>query len=280
MLVKPSLITSLSTNQRNLDDASLRISTGKRLNRASDDPSGFSRVMITNASISRSSVSLNVLERGMDRLDGRDQVLGSLIDVTQRFQELATMASSGLYKTQDILPEMQQLEKAALSMGNTRDASGFMFSGTADTQPFTTDAAGNASYNGTTTPFTINVEGVSISGSVNGTPLLQVFSAMRNVINRLESATPVTTADVGAVQTSSETILNMRTSAAAEASGAQAVINNITKRYDRERGEVDKLEKADMATEMVKLTEAQKQDEAILKVIAQHLNKRRLFDYI
>lgn len=280
MLVKPSLLTSMSINQRGLDEASLRISTGKRLNRASDDPSGFSRVMVTNASISRAGVSLNVLERGMDRLDGRDQVLGSLIDVNQRFQELATMASSGLYKTQDILPEMQQLEKAALSMGNTRDASGYMFSGTADTLPFTTDGAGNAVYNGTTTPFTINVEGVSISGSVNGTPLLQVFSAMRNVINKLETATPVTTADVGAVQSSGETVLNMRTAAAAEASGAKAVIDNITKRYDRERSEVDKLEKADMATEMVKLTEAQKQDEAILKVIAQHLNKRRLFDYI
>lgn len=280
MLVKPNLISAMAYTSRNIDDASLRISTGKRLNKASDDPSAFSRVMITQSSISKSGVHLNVLERGLDRLEARDQTLGSMMEVTQRFQELATMASSGLYKTEDILPEMQQLEKAAMSMGNTKDASGYMFSGTANVAPFSRDALQNIQYDGSTTPFTINVEGVSLSGSVDGTPLLQAFAAMRTVITALEGGTPVTTAMVGGVEAGAETILQMRTAAAAEVSGGQAVIDNITRRFDRERTEVDDLEKADMTTEMMALTEGEKQREAILKVISMHLNQRRLFDYI
>ena len=280
MLVKPNLISSMAYTNIGIDKASERISTGERLNRASDDPSAFSRVMVTQSSISRTSVSLNMLERGMDRLDARDQTIGSMQDTMQRFQELATMASSGLYKTADILPEMKQLEQAMFSLGNSKDASGYMFSGTADVKPFAPDVAGNAVYQGSVTPHTINVEGISISGSVDGTPMLASFASMRSVIANLEAGTPVTSAQVGAIESANETLLNMRTTAAAEGAGAQQVINSLTKRYDRERTEVDDLKKADLTTEMMNLTEGEKQREAILKVISMHLTQRRLFDYL
>lgn len=280
MLVKPNLLSSLSATNRDIDTASLRISTDKKLNKASDDPSAFSRVMVTQSSISRTAVNLNMLEHGMGRLDARDQTLGSMQEAVQRFQELATMASSGLYKSSDILPEMQSLEKAMVSLANTKDASGFLFSGTSGLQPFTQDAAGVVAYQGSITPHTITVEGVTMSGSIDGSPLLGVFSAMRSVLSSMEAGTAVSTAQVGAVATGNETVLNLRTKGAAEASGAQMVMGSLGKRYDRERDEVDNLEKADLTTEMMNLTNAEKQREAILKVISMHLNQRRLFDYL
>lgn len=280
MLIKPILLSNLNVTNRGIDEASLRISTGKKLNKASDDPSAFGRVMVTQSSISRTAVNLNMLEFGMARLDARDQTLSSMQEAVQRFQELATMASSGLYKTSDILPEMQSLEKAMVSLGNTKDASGYLFSGTSGNAPFDQDASNVVSYTGTAQAHTIEVEGVTMSGSIDGSPLLGVFSAMRSVLSSMEAGTPVTTAQVGAVATGNETVLNLRTKGAAEASGAQMVMGSLTKRYDRERDEVDNLEQADWTTEMMNLTEAEKQREAILKVISMHLNQRRLFDYL
>lgn len=280
MIITPNILSAMKATNGIIDETSLRLSTGKRLNSASDDPMAFNRVAVTKTSISNTSVSLNVLEHGMNRLDARDQTLGSMQDTLARFQELATMASAGLYKLSDLLPEMKSLEKAMLSLANTKDASGYMFSGDSNIKPFDVDASGNAVYNGSPTAQKISVEGITISGAVAGTPLLGVFQAMRTVIATAEAGTPPTTAMVASVNTATETILSMRTEGAAEGAGAKQVINSLTKRYDREREEVTRLEEADMTLEMTRFTEAQKQYEAIMKITASRLNQRRLMDYL
>lgn len=281
MLIKPNLISAMNNTGRAMDVSSERLSTGKRINSAKDDPLGFNRVAITKTSISQTGVAINVLEHGMARLDARDQTLSSIQDVTARFQELSTMASAGLYKLTDILPEMKSLEQAMMSLANSKDASGYMFAGTANNAPFATDpATGAVMYMGSTTPQTINVEGITMSGSVDGSPMLGVFTAMRNVITSMEAGTPPATTDVQNVANGMETVLSMRTNGAAEGAAANQVLNSLGLRHDRERSEVDRIESADETTEMMNLTQGQKQYEAILKVMSMHINQRRLMDYI
>ncbi|MCC5611134.1 hypothetical protein LC612_31365 [Nostoc sp. CHAB 5834] len=279
MLIKPNLITALNAASVKMDAASERISTGNRINRASDDPLGFNRMAVTQASISQTGVKVSVLQQGMERLDARDETLSSLQDVTSRFHELTMMASTGLNKLQDIMPEMKALEQAFFSLANSKDASGYMFSGTADTQPFV-KTAGVASYAGTTTPFSINVDGVTMSGAVDGTPLMAAFNAMRSTITTMEAGNPPATAQVDAVNASMENLLQMRTDGAAEGAAADQLLNALGMRKDREKTAVDRIRSADPTEEMMKLTENQKLHESVLKVMSVHLNQRRLMDYL
>jgi flagellar hook-associated protein 3 FlgL len=278
MLIKPSIISAYARTSETMATASLRTSTGKRINSASDDPTGFNKLAVTKASLSTTGVNISSLEAGIGRTDARDQTLSSVQDAVDRFRELTTMAASGLNKLSDILPEMKSIAASVQSLGNTKDARGFMFAGTANTTPFTLDATGAVQYSGSGVSQQFTVEGITMSGSIDGSPLMDVFSAMGNVVNQMTAGTPPTTAQLDAVGLASETVLSLRTAGAAEAAGATRVVTALTARSDRESAEADSIEAADPTQELLNYTEGQKLQEAILKIMGTELNKRRLMD--
>lgn len=282
MFVKPTLLQALGTTDAQINDASKKIATGKKINSALDDPITFNRITTTKASVSETGIKLNTLEYGIDRLDARDSVLSSMQDTVMRFQELATMASTGIHKLTDILPEMRSLKESMISLANTSDASGLMFAGTAiNVTPFVKDpVTGAVSYAGSTAEHMVEVEGVRLNGSINGAPFIAVFDAMDNVINSMTASTAPSAAMVADVKGSLETLISARTNAAAQAAGANMIKAALTARSDRESGEVSKMEDADITKETIKLTEGQKHYEAILKITGMELNRRRLMDFL
>lgn len=281
MYIRPNIFSALRTTDADIVNAQSRIATGKRINSAIDDAIGFNRVTHTKASISATGIKLSTLEYGLDRLHARDQVLGSMQDTLMRFQELATMASTGINQLKDIEPEMRALKDALFSLANTRDAGGLMFAGTATAQPFVKDpVTGAVSYAGSATANVIDVDGVQINGSVSGAPLMNVFTAIEDVLASSAAGTPPSPAMVAAVQTAVETLVDMRTSAGAQAAGASNIKAALTARSDREQEEVSKLESADLTAETIRMTQGQKAYEAILKVTGMELNRRRLMDYL
>ena len=281
MYVKPTLLQALKYVDSSINQASDRIASGKKINSALDDPIGFNRITQTKASVSETAIKLNTLDYGIDRLDARDQVLGSMQDTLMRFQELATMASSGIHQLKDLGPEMAALKEALISLGNSRDASGLMFAGTATTAPFVKDAVtGVVSYAGSTTENVIDVDGVKLNGSIDGTPLMDAFTAIDDILTTIAGGTAPTSAQVATVQAAIGTVVDTRTAAAAQAAGANNIKTALQSRSDRETDEVSRLESADMTAETIRLTEGQKHYEAILKVTGMELNRRRLMDFI
>lgn len=279
-MVKPTLLQNLNRVDNQITQASNRISTGKRVNSALDDPIAFNRIAATRASVSQTAIKLNTLEYGIGRVDARDQVLDSMQETMMRFQELASMASSGIHKLTDIEPEMRALRETMISLANTKDASGLMFAGTSSVTPFVKDMSGSVVYVGSLSENVIDIDGVKLSGSVSGVPLLNAFAAMESVLANVNAGVPPSVVQVANVQNSVETILGMRTSAAAQAAGAVHIRNSLTARMDRETDQVNSMEAADETAEMIRYTEGQRQYEAILKVVGMELNRRRLMDYI
>lgn len=281
MDIRPSIFSALRSIDADIVDAQTRIATGKRVNSAIDDAIGFNRIIHTQASISTSAIKLSTLEYGLDRLHARDQVLGSMQDALMRFQELATMASTGINQLQDIEPEMRALKDALLSLANSKDAGGLMFAGTSTATPFVKDpVTGVVSYVGSTVANVIDVDGVRIHGSAVGTPLMTMFAAIDDVLASTSAGTPPPPALVTAVQGAVDALVDMRTAAGAQAAGASNIKAALTARRDREREEVSRLESADLTAETIRLKEGQRAYEAVLKVTGMELSRRRLMDYL
>lgn len=275
-----TLLRALDRTDTARTQASDRIASGKKINSAIDDPIMFNRITETKASVSTTAIKLSILDEGMDRVDARDSTLNSMQEALQRFQELTTKASTGMYKTQDILPELKALKDSMLSLSNTADSRGLMFAGSSLNTPFAADAAGNVTYAGNTTPNIIDIEGVKMSGSVDGTPILQAFAAMTNVINTMNGGANPSIAQVTSVAGAVETLGQMRTDSAAQAAAANMIKTSLEARTDREGQSIENMESADIVAETLKFTESGNHYDDILKITGTELNRKRLLDYL
>jgi flagellin len=93
-----ALISANALNSATYDanKASERISTGKRINRASDDPSGLVRAMALKADISSYTKALDNINEGVSAMDKIATTLASIYDI---LTEMRTLADSAISET-------------------------------------------------------------------------------------------------------------------------------------------------------------------------------------
>lgn len=91
-----ALISANALNSATFDanKASERISTGKRINRASDDPSGLVRAMALKADISSYTKALDNINEGVSAMDKIATTLASIYDILTEMRSLADSAIS------------------------------------------------------------------------------------------------------------------------------------------------------------------------------------------
>ena len=137
-------VSSMASSRRKLVDAQTKASTGKRINKPSDDPVGTMKVMALKADIGRNQQ----LQRSLSTVDNYLKVsetnLGDLGDVLVRAKELAISMSSSVNQNSDILEsaaqEVAQLALRAVQIGNTRVGNRYIFGGfKTDKAPFDQD---------------------------------------------------------------------------------------------------------------------------------------------
>ena len=280
MLIKPNLLLALRTTDAASNQATERLASGKRVSTAADDPLAYARIAQTKASISTAGISLNTLDFGLSRLDGRDGILGTMQDTLMHFKDQA-LRTTGTTLPSEVRPQMAELQKAMVSLANSKDASGYMFSGTSTTVPFSANAATQAvTYAGSMNDQTISVEGITLTGAMSGSPLMQVFGAMQDVLDTTAAGQQVTAAQMAALESAVDTISGLRTKGAAETGAAENVQSALTSRRDNYQAQVEKLENTDYAEESANLSNSQSQYQATLKVISMELNRKRLMDYL
>ena len=146
-LLNQQQVRQFSKINDKIADVQERVSTGKSILRASDDP-----VAAVNLSVAREqSLLLGQFERNIasaeNKLNMTDLTLQETVNVLTRFSELITMARNGALNEEGhlaISTEMRQLKEVLLGLANTTDANGQgIFSG----------------FNGVGRPFEMNVDG-------------------------------------------------------------------------------------------------------------------------
>jgi len=146
-------INRMQDTNADLVNTQQQISTGKRVNKPSDDPVAAARILKLNQEVSR----IETYERNANLADNRikqeESTLASAVDVIQRVRELTVQAGNGSLSANDrqsISSELKERLGQLANIANTRDASGeYIFSGFQGSAPaFAKDEFGSWDYQG------------------------------------------------------------------------------------------------------------------------------------
>lgn len=191
----------------NIADIQERISTGKNILRASDDP-----VAAANLSVAKEqSLLLSQFQRNIDaaetRLSMTDQTLQEGANVLFRLSELSTMARNGALDAEGhlaISTEMKQLREVLLSLANTTDANGVgIFSGyNAVSRPFEMAVDGSVTYLGNRGQNNLQIsENMTVATNIDGGSAFMridtggdrksLFDIVNSTINAVENAAAI-----------------------------------------------------------------------------------------
>ncbi|TQR43741.1 flagellar hook-associated protein FlgL [Paenibacillus popilliae] len=261
---------NIYNNLSRMDDRQLQLSTGKKLNKPSDNPVG-----ITYSLRYRSDLSINdQFQKNADTakswLDYTDTVLNQVNDIVQRANELTVQAVNGTNPQEAmnaVNVEMGQIYDQIISLSNSQMNSKYIFNGQlTDVMPYdksnadkqTTDTAGIEYRFAEGAGLSINVTGMDVFG--NPSDADNLFGVLQRLQDSLKAGN----------QDSARGELNQLKSRLAKINEVRSEVGAKTNRIDliSERlGNLEmnltemqaKVEDADMAETIMKL----KQDESV-----------------
>lgn len=141
-------LDSLQANVDAIDKAQTAVSSGKRLQAASDDPTAASQIM-TSASALRAITQYRTnVSAATGRVNSEDSVLQQLTDLMTRAQQIAVQqgsANSSASTRAAAAAEAGGLLQSAAQLGNTKFGDEYLFGGDASTTPpFTVAGSGSS----------------------------------------------------------------------------------------------------------------------------------------
>jgi len=143
-------IDTLARRQSELANVQEQLTTGKRVNRASDDPAAAARAERALASIGRSETSQRAVDASKVLMTQAESTLGDAGNLLQRARELMVAAGNASYgdaERSGLADELQSIRDQLLALANTGDGAGtFVFGGQGSTQKPFVDTAGGVQY--------------------------------------------------------------------------------------------------------------------------------------
>ncbi len=200
-------VRAFQTLRSDMQDIQEKIASGKKINRASDDPMGA-----VNLSAAKEQKSLiDQFTKNSDvafmRLDLTDKTLDEMTSVLTRITELSATAGNGIYDGfghQAILQEIKQLSEVALGLANTSDSLGRpLFAGRSNVEvPFTKNVDGSISYNGDRGQHSVQIsESMTTATGIDGGSAFMrvetengrrsVFDIIQSAMNSIETAAQI-----------------------------------------------------------------------------------------
>ena len=198
-------ISQFSKNMSDIQKLQSKISSGKNIVFASDDPVGAVELSGLKDVTSRIDQFLKNANLANDRLHLMDSTLEGAKDIFIRCNELAVQASNdvlGVGDREAIALEFDELKKELLSLANIQDSGGsFIFSGfKSQTQPFQINSSGLIEYKGDRGVLNLNLsETRLIESTIDGATVFQdivtsagvstdLFGAIDNVSRSIRTA--------------------------------------------------------------------------------------------
>lgn len=139
-------ITNLQQRQQDLSTSQMQLSTGKRVNAASDDPTAAARAERALTSIARADADQRAVNASRMAMSLAESGLGSAIDLLQTARETIAAAGNPTYSQTEreaLTAKLKELRKQLVSVANQTDgAGGYVYGGTGSvTAPFVESGA-------------------------------------------------------------------------------------------------------------------------------------------
>jgi flagellar hook-associated protein 3 FlgL len=146
-MVSERVIADLQARYGAMADTQLQISTGRRVNQPSDDPTAAAQERLRLSELSGIKGSQDSVASAQNGLNASESSLEGVRSVLSRANELALAGANGSLSQADrvtIANEIDQLIKSAKDSMNTKVGDSYIFAGTkSDTAPYA-DATGDA----------------------------------------------------------------------------------------------------------------------------------------
>jgi len=145
-------VDSLQKRQAQLSDSQQRLSNGKRVLHASDDPTAAARAERALATVSRSEAAQRALDASRNAMTLGEAALGDAGELLQQIRETLVAAGNASYGDKErtaLADKIAGLRAQLLAVANRGDgAGGYLFGGQGATQPPFVDATGGVLYRG------------------------------------------------------------------------------------------------------------------------------------
>lgn len=204
--VNDMLTNYIAETTSKYNELSVEAASGKKLTKASDNPTAAVNILKTEASLGKLNGYLSNMKVSQNELDTVDSTLSALTDNVQNANDLATQAANGTYNPNDlkgIKTQINSILDSVVDLANTQYNGKYLFSGAATSEKTYSvkyDASGNITdinYNGTDTSTDAYKRYVTISDGVNvaiNAPGDQVFgSYSTSTTTTVSTSTDVTT---------------------------------------------------------------------------------------
>lgn len=131
-MMNSQLLLNLNRNAVQMNNTQNELSTGRKLNRPSDDPVGITYSLRYRSELSSNDQFKKNVDSAVSWMDFNDTVLGQTNNVLQRLRELTVQASTGTNPQSaldSISQEVSQLKEQLVDIANSELNGKFIFNG-------------------------------------------------------------------------------------------------------------------------------------------------------
>ena len=185
-----SIKYNLGTISDELNKANEVASTGKRINKLSDDPVGLTQSLSIQSSLANIEQMQRNIDYGQSWLNSSESALTSVSNILSDTKALCVQMASGTVGADQRAAAAENVQNnldEIVSLANTNVNGSYIFAGSkTDTVPFDQDGTGNVTYNGDNTAFSIKI---SNNASIEiGSDGQAVFGTLFTTLSDLKTA--------------------------------------------------------------------------------------------
>lgn len=237
------LMRNLNRNLTQMEQLQQQTTTGRKINKASDDPVGITYSLRYRSEISANEQYQKNVDSALSWLDFNDTVVSQASDVLQRVKELSTQGANGTnpdLALDNIKSEIEQLKKQLIDIANSKLNGKYVFNGEQfDKMPYdgsieareVTSDSGTIKYAvGVNNQLDINFTANQVFGAADpaGTGD-NVFSVLDRVISALDTANhDGVNAEIPNIEKSIDRLLNVRSEIGARVNRVELIQNRLT----------------------------------------------------
>jgi flagellar hook-associated protein 3 FlgL len=191
-----TLLGNLQRSRSQILTAQEQISSQKKVETPSDDPSAFGQIVLGKSALAQNTQWARNIDFGTGRVDAADQALEQSQNLITRVRELTIQASSDTTSAEGrntIAKEVRQIQRQLIQLGNTEVAGQAIFAGTkTDVTPFTITSGDTVAYQGNGETQSIAVsENQTVQILIPGSSIFtgsntNIFNSLRDLLTALE----------------------------------------------------------------------------------------------
>lgn len=238
------LMRNLNRNLTQMEQLQQQTTTGRKINKASDDPVGITYSVRYRAEISANEQYQKNVDAALSWLEFNDTVVSQAGDVLQRVKELATQGATGTnpdIALGNIKSEIEQLKQQLMNIGNSKLNGKYVFNGEQlDQIPYDTSDTMNAknveSDTGTiryavgvNTQLDINFTANQVFGNKESIDSNNVFAVLDRMITALDTGThDDVSAEISNIEVCMDRMLKVRSEIGARVNRVELIQNRLT----------------------------------------------------